>query len=132
MARSEIAERPPLTVALLATPDSTASTLFGLYDLLLGARRDWQQLLHRADVASPFLPLIVSRDGRSLRVYNDIPVHPHASLDDAPPTDVVIVSNLAVSPWEPLDDRYAPEAQWLCERYAAGATLARSPCFVGW
>ena len=135
MARSEIAERPPLTVALLATPDSTASTLFGLYDLLLGARRDWQQLLHRADVASPFLPLIVSRDGRSLRVYNDIPVHPHASLDDAPPTDVVIVSNLAVSPWEPLDDRYAPEAQWLCERYAAGATLAaagvrstRFPC----
>ncbi len=69
MARSEIAERPPLTVALLATPDSTASTLFGLYDLLLGARRDWQQLLHRADVASPFLPLIVSRDGHSLRVY---------------------------------------------------------------
>lgn len=124
MARSEIVERPPLTVALLATPDSTASTLFGLYDLLLGARRDWQQLLHRADVASPFLPLIVSRDGRSLRVYNDIPVHPHSSLDDAPPTDVVIVSNLAVSPWEPLDDRYAPEAQWLCERYAAGATLA--------
>jgi len=76
MARSEIAERPPLTVALLATPDSTASTLFGLYDLLLGARRDWQQLLHRADVASPFLPLIVSRDGHSLRVYNDIPCPP--------------------------------------------------------
>ena len=38
MARSEIAERPPLTVALLATPDSTASTLFGLYDLLLNPR----------------------------------------------------------------------------------------------
>lgn len=36
MSRSDTAERPPLTVALLATPDSTASTLFGLYDLLLG------------------------------------------------------------------------------------------------
>ncbi|WQN29013.1 helix-turn-helix domain-containing protein [Stutzerimonas stutzeri] len=124
MARSEIAERPPLTVALLATPDSTASTLFGLYDLLLGTRRDWQQLMHRCDVASPFRPLIVSRDGGLLRVYNDIPVQPHASLTEAPPADVVIVSNLAVSPWEPLDERYAPEAQWLRERYAAGATLA--------
>ena len=30
---------PSLTVALMALPDTTASTLFGLYDLLLGARR---------------------------------------------------------------------------------------------
>lgn len=123
MARSEFAERPPLTVALLATPDSTASTLFGLYDLLLGTRRDWQQLMHRCDVASPFRPLIVSRDGGLLRVYNDIPVQPHASLTEAPPADVVIVSNLAVSPWEPLNERYAPEAQWLRGRGDAGCGL---------
>ena len=101
MARSEIAERPPLIVALLATPDSTASTLFGLYDLLLGTRRDWQQLMHRCDVASPFRPLIVSRDGGLLRVYNDIPVQPHASLAEAPPADVVIVSNQPSAPGSP-------------------------------
>ena len=64
MTRSDNAEcLSPLIVALLATPDRTASTLFGLYDLLLGTRRDWQQLINQTDVESPFLPLIVSRDG---------------------------------------------------------------------
>ena len=124
MSRSDTAERPPLTVALLATPDSTASTLFGLYDLLLGTRRDWQQLMHSCDVESPFLPLIISRDGRPLSVYNGVPVHPHAGLDDALSLDVVVVGNLAISPSEPLDERYEPEARWLRERYEAGATVA--------
>ncbi|WP_417776378.1 hypothetical protein [Stutzerimonas xanthomarina] len=112
MTRSDHAESlSPLTVALLATPDSTASTLFGLYDLLLGTRRDWQQLINQTDVESPFLPLIISRDGQPLRAYNDVPIQPHASLGNAPPVDVVIVSNLAISPFEPLDDRYDQEAQ---------------------
>jgi len=125
MTRSDNAEcLSPLIVALLATPDSTASTLFGLYDLLLGTRRDWQQLINQTDVESPFLPLIVSRDGLPLRAYNSVPIQPHASLSSAPPVDVVIISNLAISPFEPLDDRYDQEAQWLRERYEAGATLA--------
>ena len=125
MTRSDIAgNRSTLTVALLATPDSTASTLFGLYDLLLGTRRDWQQLINQAEVESPFTPLIVSRDGLPLRAYNDILIHPHASLDNALSVDVVVVSNLAISPWAPLDDRYDQEAQWMRERYEAGATLA--------
>ncbi len=125
MTRSDHAERlPPLTVALLATPDSTASTLFGLYDLLSGARRDWQHLINQTSVDAPLLPRIVSRDGQPLRVYNDVLVHAHASLDSMVSADVVIVSDLAISPWAPLDDRYDREAQWMRERYEAGATLA--------
>lgn len=124
MTRSDIAGNRSLTVALLATPDSTASTLFGLYDLLLGTRRDWQLLINQADVESPFAPLIVSRDGLPLRVFNDVLIHPHASLDDAPPVDVVIVSDLAISPWLALDDRYDREAQWMRDCHETGATLA--------
>src|SRR3990167_6422668 len=115
---------PPLTVALLALPDSTASTLFGLYDLLLGTRRDWQMLVHQTEVDSPFRPLIVSRDGLPLQGANGVLIQPQTSLEDAPPVDVVVISDLAVSPWQPLGERYDIEAQWMCERYAAGATLA--------
>lgn len=115
---------PPLTVALLALPDSTASTLFGLYDLLQGTRRDWQLLVHQREVASPFRPLIVSRDGLPLQGANDVLIQPQTSLEDAPAVDVVVISDLAVSPWQPLGERYDIEAQWLRERHAAGATLA--------
>lgn len=125
MTHSDSASSPPaLTVALLALPDTTASTLFGLFDLLQGTRRDWQMLMNQTEVASPFRPLIVSRDGLPLRAANEVLIQPHAGLADAPPADVVIVSDLAVSPWLPLGERYDIEAQWLRERHAAGATLA--------
>ncbi|CAD5108915.1 GlxA family transcriptional regulator [Zestomonas carbonaria] len=113
-----------LNVALLALPDTTASTLFGLYDLLLSARRDWQILLHRNPVEPPILPRIVSRDGRPLRVANDVEVHPQASLAEAEGADVVVISDLMIPPWQPLGDRYDLEAEWLRAQYEAGATLA--------
>lgn len=114
----------PLSVGLLALPDTTASTLFGLFDLLQGTCRDWQMLINQAEVVSPFRPLILSRDGLPLRAANEVLIQPHAGLADAPPVDVVIVSDLAVSPWQPLGERYDIEVQWLRERHAAGATLA--------
>ena len=115
---------PSLTVALMALPDTTASTLFGLYDLLLGARRDWQMLMHGVEAESPLQPLIVSRDGQPLRAANGVRIEPHAGLADVMRADIVVVSDLMVPPAPPLDDRYAVEAEWLRAQYAAGATLA--------
>ena len=113
-----------LIVALLAVDDSSASTLFGIYDLLLGARRDWQMLMMGEQVAPPIRPLIVSRDGRPITNGNAIEIRPHASFDDCPAPDVVCITDLMVPPSMPLDERYAVEVEWLRERYAAGATLA--------
>ncbi|MBO3275440.1 GlxA family transcriptional regulator [Pseudomonas schmalbachii] len=113
-----------LHVALLVLPDTSASTLFGIYDLLLSARRDWQMLMNRVEVEPPIQPSIVSRDGRPLQIANDVTVHPHAGLADVQAVDVVVVSDLMLPPWLPLDDRYDVEAAWLRERFAGGATLA--------
>ena len=63
----------PLSVGLLALPDTTASTLFGLFDLLQGTCRDWQMLMHQSEVDSPFRPLILSRDGLPLHGYLTLP-----------------------------------------------------------
>ncbi len=121
------ASTPSLTVALLALPDSTASTLFGLYDLLLGARRDWQMMMHGEAVASPVTPLFVSRDGRPVTAANNVRIEVHAGMNDAAlRPDIVVVTDLAVPPAPPLDDRYAFEAAWLRAQHEAGATLASS------
>ncbi len=56
-----MSEEVPLTVALLATPDVTASTIFGVYDLLTSPRRDWQMLMHGVECASPLPPNRVGR-----------------------------------------------------------------------
>lgn len=116
--------RGPLTIALLAMPDSTASTLFGLYDLFCGTRRDWRMLLEGVEECSPLRPLILSREDRPLVAANGVVIQPQASLAEAPPVDVVVITDLLVDPRKPLDDRYDPEAAWMREQHAHGAILA--------
>jgi len=115
---------PPLRVALLAVEATTASTLMGLYDLLMGVRRDWQMLMHGAEVAAPIEPYVVSRDGAPLRCANGVLVEPHAALDQGPVPDVVVVTDLMIPPWQPLDERYDIEVDWLRRCHSSGATLA--------
>lgn len=113
-----------LTIALLAVPETTVSTLYGLYDLFAGTRRDWQLMVHGVEAESPLRPRVVSRDGRPLCAANGVRVEPDAALDALPRPDIAIVSDLAVPPGQRLDDRYEPELRWLRQAHGAGATLA--------
>lgn len=115
---------PKIVVALLALPETSAATLFGFFDVLASTCRDWA-LLHGGDaVPSPFRPLIVSRDGQAFTAGNGVRISPDASLATAPPPDVVCVTDLLVPPGQPLDDRYAPEVDWMKAQHARGAWLA--------
>ena len=114
----------PTVVALLAVPDVSASTLYGFYDALCGAGRDWQMLHGQAASALPFRPLVVSRDGQPLEGANGVRIRPDAGFADCPPPDVVCVTDLMIPPTTPLGDRYDAEIAWLRERHAAGAMVA--------
>lgn len=112
----------PLTVALLGTPDASAATLYGVFDVLASTRRDWQMLHGRAPEPSPFLPLVVSRDGRPFVTGNGVRITPDASFADCPHPDIACVTDLAVAPGTPLG-AYEEEVQWLRGAWDAGATL---------
>jgi transcriptional regulator GlxA family with amidase domain len=114
----------PIVVALLAMPDVSASTLYGFYDSLCSAGRDWQMLHGHVQRSSPFRPIVVSRDGRALDGGNGVRIQPEAAFTDCPAPDVVCVTDLMVTPGMPLGDRYDAEVAWLRERHAAGAMLA--------
>jgi transcriptional regulator GlxA family with amidase domain len=114
----------PVTVALLGVPDSSAATLYGFYDALLCTRRDWSMLHGGAPQASPFAPVVVSRDGRPFEAANGVFITPTASLAQCPRPDVACVTDLAVPPDMPIGDRYDPEVVWLRECHAQGALLA--------
>lgn len=119
-----MAASPPITVALLAVPEVSASTLFGLYDTLRSAGRHWEMMHGEAEPAVPFRPLVVSRDGRPLQLGSGPVVTPDASMADVPQAGIVCISTLEVPPDERIDDRYAPEVAWMRERFARGATIA--------
>lgn len=114
----------PTVVALLAMPEVTAATLYGFYDALSSAGRDWQLLHGKPPGAPRFRPLVVSHDGQPFIGANGVRINPDTSFADCPPPDVVCITDIAVMPGQPLDARYDAAVAWLRERHAAGAVLA--------
>lgn len=113
----------PLRVALLAVPESTASTLFGMYDLLAGAGRDWAMITGEGQPAALVEPVIVSRDGQPIATANGITISPGSSLELVGTVDVVAIPDLFVLPEDDLAGRYESEAAWLAKLYREGTTL---------
>jgi len=116
--------RDRLTVALLAVPESTASTLYGMYDLLASAGRDWSYLVLGQPGEACFQPLIVSAEGRRLRSETGLWIEPERALAQCPSPHIIAIPDLLTPPEADLSGRYEREGAWLRSCYAAGATIA--------
>ncbi|MDX5378950.1 MAG: helix-turn-helix domain-containing protein [Halomonas sp.] len=121
---SDIEADEPLTIALLATPEATASTLYGMYDLFGSAGRDWGLLIH-GQMGRPLLrPLIVSQSGEGFRAPNGAWIQPDSRLDACPPLTAACIPDLFIAPDERLTGRYDAEIAWLRGLHAQGTLLA--------
>ena len=115
--------RGQLTVALLALPESTASTLYGMFDVLASPGRDWNLLIEGKPGQSRVRPLIVSAEGRRMRTPGGLWIEPDCALAQCPRPDVVVVPDLMLPPEVDLGGRYPTETAWLNRLYAEGATV---------
>lgn len=122
-ATSPAVNRRPITVALLAMPGVTASTLYGFHDAFSGVERDWR-MLHGGHGESPLRSRIVSRDGAPLEAANGVRVVPEASFAEIGVPEVLCITDLAVPPGVPLGDRYDAEVAWIRTCHAGGAVVA--------
>ena len=113
-----------VTVGLLAMPDVSSATLYGIHEVLAGTRRDWQMLHGGAPVESPFRPVVVSRDGQPLQAGNGVRMAPEASFAELPRPDVVCITDIMLPPGSDMQALYADEIAWLRAAWAHGATLA--------
>ena len=113
-----------LTVALLAIPQITASTLYGMHDLFSSAGRDWDFLVKGVPGEARIQSIIVAQQRQGFAVANGVWIEPDVDLSGCPPPDVICVPEVFVAPQEDLTGRYLAEIDWLKQRYAAGATLA--------
>lgn len=114
----------PVRIGILAFPESTASALYGMYDLFLSAGRDWGSIVEGRPGTSPLQPLVVARTDAAFIASNGVRITPDASLDACGEPDIVCVPEISVSPNEALDNRFDVEANWLRRRYTSGALLA--------
>ena len=113
-----------LVVAILAVPESTASTLYGMYEVLQSAGRDWSFLTEGVAGESMFAPVIVSADGKAYRAVNGLAIEPSCALAECEAPDVVAIPDLMVMPEDDLSGRYPAEIEWLRRQDSAGATFA--------
>lgn len=108
----------------MATPETTASVVYGMFDLFLAAGRDWGVVVDGTP-GEPLLDAVICAERPGVvRVSNDATVTAHVSYSDCADVDVVCVPELTVSPRESIDGRFGPEIAFLLRAHEGGATIA--------
>lgn len=115
---------PAVTIAILVFPETSASVVYGLYDLFMSAGRDWGLVTDGYPGPGLIRPLLVARQAEPFAACNGVQIAPHATLAQCPSDAIICVPEVSLPPGEPLAERYRGEIAWLAERYASGATLA--------
>lgn len=114
----------PISISILATSDTSPSTLFGLYEVLSSVGIGWEQNVAGVPADPQFDVRIVAVDREPFNCAGNVPVSPHCSIDDVDKTDVVIVASRAISANiapRHLDQR---ELDWLVRQQNRGAIMA--------
>jgi len=111
-------------IAILVFPETSASVVYGLYDLLGSAGRDWGVITQGAAGPELLRPLLVAREAGTMTISNGIPIKVDTTLADCAPTSVICVPEINLPPGAPLADRFQEEIAWLQQRFAEGTALA--------
>jgi transcriptional regulator GlxA family with amidase domain len=110
-------------IALLAIPEVAASTLYGMYDVLASAGRDWASLVEGKEGESVLDPRVVSfRGSGPITLANGVRVVPDE--DDGVMPDVVCVPEVAVAPGAILTESHRAEIAWLRRCHESDAIVA--------
>lgn len=113
----------PLSVSLLALPETTTGTLYSLHEVLAAAGVAWHALTSEGGGEALLTPRIVSRDGRSFLSPCGPLIVPQAQLSDIAHSDIVVVSDLQLSSHATLHGRWPEEIAWCRQQYEGDALL---------
>lgn len=114
----------PINVAILALPEATASTVYGMFDLFSSPGRDFQFITKGVAGEPRMHPYIVARDRAGFAAANGIWIKPHHDFSDGPCPDIVCIPDFFVNPGESVSGQYADEVAWLVKAHGEGALLA--------
>ena len=111
-------------IALVAAPETSASVLYGLYDVLLSVGAVFRDMTTGTPGDAALDVLIVAASREPFRCFGNILVEPHAAVADVDDIDVAIVCDMYTPIDQPPKGRYAVEIEWLRRMHRRGATIA--------
>jgi transcriptional regulator GlxA family with amidase domain len=113
----------PITVKLLAVPETTASILYSFYDLFGSFERSWAHLTGGGTAIASFEPRIVSPVEGMFSSNFGIPIAPQETLQANAVPDVIIVPDVSMPVDEDPRGRWPEVATWLKRMHEGGATI---------
>ena len=111
------------TFQILGTPHASASTLYGLYDLLNSVGTFWEFCVSDTPPSATFTVQIVAQTTKPFRCASGVLLEPDFSFAEAPKADVVIVPGMNVTWKERLPAEERPAFDWLIQQHQAGTRL---------
>ncbi|RZL89713.1 MAG: helix-turn-helix domain-containing protein [Variovorax sp.] len=110
-------------IAIVATPLSSASVVYGMYELFKIAGRDWSWVLN-GHYGSPVLdPVIVASHGSEVTGCNKLPIRVDMTMSECPSPAVVCVPESLLVPDHTQVGMFDVEAAWLRQCHARGALV---------
>jgi transcriptional regulator GlxA family with amidase domain len=114
----------PTRVRILATPDSTASPISGLFEALRSVGGLTAPEDRLAGARNPFDVAIVGESAGVIESASGMAITVHRSVEEVSDADVVIVPSMAFSQGEEWTaGRYPKLVHWLRKMYDGGATI---------
>jgi transcriptional regulator GlxA family with amidase domain len=114
----------PVSIAILAFAEATASVVYGMYDLFKSAGRDWGMIVDGQPGPSLLQPRVMARQAGAIQASNGVTIFAESAIADCGVPQIVCVPEVAVAPGEPLAGRFDAEIAWLQHCHASGSTLA--------
>lgn len=114
----------PTTVSILATSDTSPSTLYGLFDVLNSVGVGWQKFVTGKPIDPQFDVRIVAAGREPFRCAGGILVSPHFSVEEVGDTDIALVASRVISASTPPKDHDERNINWLLRQQGSGATMA--------
>ena len=110
-------------VCLLATADTSAAVLYGLYDVLSTAGSAYSEYTSGTQRDKLFDVRVVAATGEPFRCFGGVMVEPHAAIDAVDGAEIVIVCDFNTPINKPPRGQYLAEIDWLKRLHAGGAIL---------
>jgi transcriptional regulator GlxA family with amidase domain len=116
--------RETIRASLVTLPETSASVLYGLYDVLTSVGRIWPVLTGKGEPRPAFEVQIVAHSDRLFRCFGGAPVAPDGRFDQERSSDLVMIPDLNFDMDSDPRGRWPEAGRWIAARHREGALVA--------